>query len=442
LSPSRAHSSTKHTLFNPQSFLAFSMFSKLALISTVLSALRVSAFTYPSFEGNLLIQPGANTGKCLRASNYNGAPVEVTDCTGTSDQEWAFGPEGAISLYGHTKCMDVTNGKNSDGTKVQVWDCVYKSSNQEFGYTKFGDNHIQWTKGKCLDLTNGVMTNGNQVQVWSCNSNEDNNNQIWDTGYMYNALPSKSESGQSGTNACGTTSSQSSSCQTMWINDADDFCLWAPPKVGDVADNEQVEVAWCTKSGRGTRVIPDGTLKGVHFVRTKDYVQVTGVGDFTKINIKAGDEGGELDPHGATSNGNPIGGLVYGNTFGANRQYAEWTSFISASQFCMRACTGPDARENCQHIYDEMGCNWNMPANYDSGKFESCKADNDLPMGVYGTSTWHQGTSPTPSAHPVAKSSSCTSFASITSSPVKRDYSADRLVKRVHHARATPPPTF
>jgi hypothetical protein len=97
------------------------------------------------------------------------------------------------------------------------------------------------------------------------------------------------------------------------MNDADDFCLWAPPSVGDT---EQNEVVWCTKSGRGTRVIPDGTLKGVHFIRTKDYVQVTGVGDFTKINVKKGDEGGggclssrgyllylitcsELDPHGA-----------------------------------------------------------------------------------------------------------------------------------------------
>ena len=78
----------------------------------------------------------------------------------------------------------------------------------------------------------------------------------------------------------------------MWMNDADDFCLWAPPTVGDIGNTEQEEVAWCTKSGRGTRVIPDGTLKGVHFVRTKDYVQVTGVGDFTKINVMKGDEGG------------------------------------------------------------------------------------------------------------------------------------------------------
>jgi hypothetical protein len=63
-------------------------------------------------------------------------------------------------------------------------------------------------------------------------------------------------------------------------------------------DTEQHEVAWCTKSGRGTRTIPNGALSGVHFVRTPDYVQVTGTGDFTKINIPGGDSGGELDPHG------------------------------------------------------------------------------------------------------------------------------------------------
>jgi hypothetical protein len=112
---------------------------------------------------------------------------------------------------------------------------------------------------------------------------------------------------------------------------------------------------------------------------------------------------------------------VFGNTFGANLQYHEWTSFISDTQFCFRACTGPNARANCQHIYDEMGCYWNMPANYDAGKFESCKADNDLPMGVYGTSTWYQGVSPTPTAHPAAKSSSCTTFASPTVGPAKRE---------------------
>jgi hypothetical protein len=108
----------------------------------------------------------------------------------------------------------------------------------------------------------------------------------------YNNLPNKSESSQTGTNNCGNSSSQSSMCQTMWMNDADDFCLWAPPSVGTIGDTEQEEVAWCTKSGRGTRVIPDGTLSGVHFVRTPNYVQVTGVGNMTMINVAQGDGGG------------------------------------------------------------------------------------------------------------------------------------------------------
>ena len=68
---------------------------------------------------------------------------------------------------------------------------------------------------------------------------------------------------------------------------------------GTIGDTEQIEVAWCTKSGRGTRTIPNGALKGVHFVKTPDYVQVTGVGDFTKINVPKGDYGGELDNRGA-----------------------------------------------------------------------------------------------------------------------------------------------
>ncbi|KAG5342349.1 hypothetical protein C0989_002822 [Termitomyces sp. Mn162] len=119
-----------------------------------------------------------------------------------------------------------------------------------------------------------------------------------------------------------------------------------------------MNVAWCTKSGRGTRVIPNGSLSGVHFVKTKDYVQVTGVGDLTFLNIQKGDQGGELDNRGADGNGNPSGGLVYGNTFGPGVQYHEWTSFISDTQFCFRACVGADATVNCNHIYDVMGCEW------------------------------------------------------------------------------------
>lgn len=95
-------------------------------------------------------------------------------------------------------------------------------------------------------------------------------------------------------------------------------------------------MAWCNKDGYGTRTIPEGTFTGLHWVVTPDYVQLTGKGDFTKVNVKKGDEGGELDPHGYNTYGNPIGGLV----FSGGRQIHEWDSFISDTQFCFRACTG------------------------------------------------------------------------------------------------------
>ena len=58
-------------------------------------------------------------------------------------------------------------------------------------------------------------------------------------------------------------------------------------------------VAWCSKSGHGTRLIPAGALTGVQFLKTSDYIQIVGFIDQTKVNIAGGDYGGEMDPHGA-----------------------------------------------------------------------------------------------------------------------------------------------
>lgn len=54
-----------------------------------------------------------------------------------------------------------------------------------------------------------------------------------------------------------------------------------------------------------------------------------------------------------------------------------WQNFMSDRQFCFRACKpGPMATTYCQHIYDVMGCDWNMPGNYDAGVFERCLGDD------------------------------------------------------------------
>ncbi|KAH0585642.1 hypothetical protein H2248_008862 [Termitomyces sp. 'cryptogamus'] len=404
-----------------------------------LAGLGASAAQVPPFIGALTLEPGLTIGKCLTAaSNTDGASVTIEACTYSDNQKWTF-DGGSVKIFGN-KCLDIMNGNSADGTFLQIWTCTPNNGNQQFAYTR--DNRLAWNnnKGKCVDLPGGHRASGTRITIYGCTDN--NKNQIWNTGYNVNDLPAKSQSNQFGTNLCGTASSQTSDCQTAYLNSAEDFCLWGPPSPDStIGDTEHMNVAWCTKSGRGTRVIPNGSLSGVHFVKTKDYVQVTGVGDLTFLNIQKGDQGGELDNRGADGNGNPSGGLVYGNTFGPGVQYHEWTSFISDTQFCFRACVGADATVNCNHIYDVMGCEWNIPANYNPGVFETCDGDNDLPMGVYGSSTWFQGVSPTPSAHPAASSSNCVPIPTVSSAPAKR---------MVVHRRAdldaplspTPTPTY
>ena len=111
------------------------------------------------------------------------------------------------------------------------------------------------------------------------------------------------------------------------FNSIGDFCLWGPPTVRLVGDAEEEMVIYCTKSSHGTRVMPQGTIYDVYFPSTS---KLPARVDFTKFNIPAGDERGELDNHRAKSNGNSIGGLV----FGTGQQFHGWTNFISAGELC------------------------------------------------------------------------------------------------------------
>ncbi|SGZ31425.1 BQ5605_C044g12171 [Microbotryum silenes-dioicae] len=190
------------------------------------------------------------------------------------------------------------------------------------------------------------------------------------------------------------------------VNSLNDFCLFAPPRAGvAIGDSEAYEVAYCTAPNRGTRSMPAGTIKSAHFLETPHYTQITGTGDFTKI-------GGELDPHGATGQGNPVGGVVYSG----GTQVYEWHEFISDTEFCIRVCkpSVPDAWLWCQHIYDLQGCGWNDPGQYGSG-FDTCEGDGtDYPPGIYPVSggrftTYEQGdgSTPAPPAHAAGASSNC-----------------------------------
>ncbi|KAF8191951.1 ricin B lectin domain-containing protein [Mycena galopus ATCC 62051] len=122
--------------------------------------------------------------KCVTMSDdSDGAPVVIQDCdfTGPSNQVWSF--SGSTIRQGD-KCIDVTDGRNVDGVKLQAWTCADGNTNQQFQHLGGAvlnqpDDIIHWLAhpDKCMDLTNGAETNGTQIQMWTCFSG--NTNQMW-----------------------------------------------------------------------------------------------------------------------------------------------------------------------------------------------------------------------------------------------------------------------
>lgn len=256
-------------------------------------------------------------------------------------------------------------------------------------------------------------------------------------------LPAKVDSTQTGYNDCMTrygASNQKAHCVNLFVNSIKDFCLFGPRTTtgGTIGDQEEIVVSWCLKSGYGTRLIPNGAIKGAHFLKTPSFVQVTGVGDLTKINIQNKDEGGELDPHGATGHGNPRGALVFTRARTGNfERLGEWQHFVSYNEFCLRACfPGQYDTKWCPHIYDVMGCYWNEPANYNSGQFEQCEGTEGEWPGVYSGSTWYQGQKPTPPAQTPGSSSNCRQYATVSQGPAAKTPVAKREVMATQVARA------
>ncbi|KAJ6507505.1 hypothetical protein DFH09DRAFT_1289050 [Mycena vulgaris] len=236
---------------------------------------------------------------------------------------------------------------------------------------------------------------------------------------------------QSGYNICNsTTENQQSLCQTMFMNHIDDFCLWAPAPVNStIADTEGDVVAWCSKKGHGTRIIPAGAITGLQYIQTPSYIQVAGTLNQAMLNI-AGEFGGELDSGGQDGEGNPMGGLVYSNSFPSNngnnasfQQAQHWSFFIGANMFCGKVCdsTGSNPQGLCQNIYDRLGCDYNAPNTATEGVFERCDGDDMTPVGTYvvdgATSVYHQPAETAdlgsiPYTATPAPSSNCVTFAS------------------------------
>ena len=104
----------------------------------ILSAFATAALAQtPPFDGPAILETGVDSLTCLTADGLdNGSPVVVQPCNTQLLQRFVFN-NGAVTING-TKCLDVVDGNNADGTQVQIWDCGTNNVNQQWYYT--GDN--------------------------------------------------------------------------------------------------------------------------------------------------------------------------------------------------------------------------------------------------------------------------------------------------------------
>ncbi|KAG1438812.1 hypothetical protein G6F56_012514 [Rhizopus delemar] len=128
------------------------------------------------------------------------------------------------------------------------------------------------------------------------------------------------------------TSVVNASGQIIQIVDSTNFCTFLPPTSETdrlISDTEWNANAFCmgnTPKATGAEKIPSGFIQSAHYVKTDNYVQITGQIDPSKANLDSSDDGGQYDikaPKGASCAG--------------------WDYFVnliepSGNDYCIRCC--------------------------------------------------------------------------------------------------------
>ncbi|MEU4770154.1 PHB depolymerase family esterase [Actinosynnema sp. NPDC023794] len=119
---------------------------------------------------------GVQSNRCLdvvSASRTNGAAIQLWDCNGAANQQWASTTGGELRVYGD-KCLDATGQGTTAGTTAQIWDCNGQANQK---WTIQSDGSIKGTQsGLCLDASGQGTANGTRIALWTCNGQA---NQRW-----------------------------------------------------------------------------------------------------------------------------------------------------------------------------------------------------------------------------------------------------------------------
>ncbi|GAA2652348.1 non-reducing end alpha-L-arabinofuranosidase family hydrolase [Streptomyces aculeolatus] len=114
--------------------------------------------------------------KCLdvaNASQTDGTNLQIWDCSGGTNQQWTHTDSNQLTVYGN-KCLDVPGHATTPGTRVQIWSCS-GGANQQWRVNSDG-TIVGVESGLCLDVTGGATANGTAVVLWTCNGGS---NQKW-----------------------------------------------------------------------------------------------------------------------------------------------------------------------------------------------------------------------------------------------------------------------
>jgi hypothetical protein len=119
---------------------------------------------------------GAGSNRCLDVpglSTTNGTLLEIWDCNGGTNQQWASLSNGELQVYGN-KCLDVPGNSTAAGTRVDISDCT-GGANQQWNLNSDG-TVVGRGSGLCLDVTGAGTANGTPVEIWTCDGGS---NQHW-----------------------------------------------------------------------------------------------------------------------------------------------------------------------------------------------------------------------------------------------------------------------
>jgi hypothetical protein len=132
-------------------------------ISAVIDGITVGSVNDATFGAG---QVGYRTGQGITAQFDN---LSITPGSGGG----TGGSSGLLRGAGSSRCLDVPNASQSDGSSLVLWDCN-SGANQQWTLTSSGALTVYGNK--CLDVPGHATASGTKVEIWTCNGGA---NQKW-----------------------------------------------------------------------------------------------------------------------------------------------------------------------------------------------------------------------------------------------------------------------